>query len=204
MENTFEVTSGAIVCSDPCYTLDTWCMGIVENVKNGTWVADIERMDVDGWGNRIAVLEVRHIDHTNVGFDFNEHLPFTGGVDSGQFGFFDKAFYRNDESAKDLEKYDFSSDFDKEDGDIWYRACCQKTLGEESWGVLPNGAVSSSGFGDGSYDVFGVKNKDGEYVAFAVVYIWDDEDEDEGEVCGVCNEEYMDCTCDDDEETEEE
>jgi hypothetical protein len=41
--------------------------------------------------------------------------------------------------------------------------------------VLPNGVVSSSGFGDGSYDVFGYKDAYGEYVAFAVVFIYDDE-----------------------------
>jgi hypothetical protein len=180
MEKSFEVVSGTLVCSDPFYSIPTWCQGIVENVKNGTWVADVERSDKGDWGNRISVLEVRHIDNTNPDFDFNEHLPFTGGVDSGQFGFFDKAFYRNDESAKDLEKYGFSSDFDKEDGDVWYRACCQKTLGDESWGVLPNGVVSTSGFGDGSYDVFEQKNAEGEVIALCVVYIWEDElDEDE-------------------------
>ena len=30
----FEVTSGKLVCSDPCYTIPTWCQGIVENVEN--------------------------------------------------------------------------------------------------------------------------------------------------------------------------
>jgi len=53
------------------------------------------------------------------------------------------------------------------------------------WGVLPNGAVSSSGYGDGSYAVVGIKDDSGEWVAFCVEYIgqeeetddWDDEDE---------------------------
>jgi hypothetical protein len=105
-------------------------------------------------------------------------LPFVGGVDSGQFGFFDKDFYRNDESAKDLEKYNFSPDYDREEGDQWYRACANLTLDSEQWGVLPNGVVSSSGFGDGSYGVFGEKNAEGEYVAFSVVFIWEDEQDE--------------------------
>ena len=53
-------------------------------------------------------------------------------------------------------------------------------MGSEQWGVLPNGVVSSSGYGDGSYRVYGQKNKDGEYVAFEVVFITaEDEDEEE-------------------------
>jgi len=163
MENNFEVKSGVMVCSDPCYSLDTWCMGIVENVKNGTWLASIETSDEGDWGVRIATLEVRHNDFKDTNLKFVDELSFTGGVDSGQFGFFDKEFYRNDESAKDLPKYGFSSDFDKS-GDIWYLACCDLTLGKEQWGVLPNGVVSSSGYGDGSYGVFGEKNAEGEYI----------------------------------------
>jgi hypothetical protein len=61
------------------------------------------------------------------------------------------------------------------------------TLAEESWGVLSGGAVSSSGFGDGSYNVYGSKDESDEYVAFYVEFIgshdeheddWGDEDED--------------------------
>lgn len=191
MEKSFEVVSGTLVCSDPCYSLDTWCMGIVENVKKGKWNAQIERMDLGDWGERISVLMVSHESNPNPTFDFGEHLPFTAGVDSGQFGFFDKDFYRNDESAKDLPKYNFSNDFDREAGDIWYRACAQLTLGDESWGVLPNGAVSSSGIGDGSYDVFAETNPEGEVIALCVVYLWEDEEEE----CENCGENIHDCEC---------
>jgi hypothetical protein len=201
MEKSFEVKSGVMVCTDPCYTIDPpiWCMGIIENVKNGTWVASIETSDEGQWGERIATLEVRHADFKDTNLKFVDELPFTGGVDSGQFGFFDKEFYRNDESAKDLPKYGFGNEFDKESGDIWYRACCDLTLGKEQWGVLPNGVVSSSGYGDGSYGVYGERNAEGEYIAFKVVFIWGDEGDefdDEGDVCGVCNNECFDCECD--------
>jgi hypothetical protein len=56
-----------------------------------------------------------------------------------------------------------------------------------------NGVVSSSGFGDGSYDVYGAKDGS-EYVHFCVIFIHA-EDEDEGDVCGVCNNEFDDCEC---------
>jgi len=45
MKNTFEITSGVMVCSDPCYEIPTWCQGIVENVKKGTWLAGVEKID---------------------------------------------------------------------------------------------------------------------------------------------------------------
>ena len=187
MRKEFEVTSGSMVCSDPCYNTDVWCMGIVDNVKNGTWVAEVDKKNMGDWGERIASLFVANKDMLEKNPKLvdevfaDEPLGFVGGVDSGQFGFFDKAFYKNDESANDLQKYEFGVDYDKEVGDKWYRACANITLGVESWGVLPNGVVSSSGFGDGSYDVFGLKNSEGEYIAFAVVFIYDDEDDEDDE-----------------------
>jgi hypothetical protein len=194
MKTTFDVTSGKMVCSDPCYELGTWCQGVVDNVKNGKWDAGIATSDEGSWGERISHLWVYHIDAVAKNpkilreiEQFNGYqLAFDFGVDSGQFGFFDFANYRNDESAKDYKKYDFGHDFSmKESGDDWYRAVCHLTLGEGSWGVLPNGAVSSSGYGDGSYAVVGIKDDSGEWVAFCVEYIgqeeetddWDDEDE---------------------------
>lgn len=185
----FEVTSGKLVCSDPCYSIPTWCQGIVENVKNGVWGAEINLSDEGDWGTRVASLYIVNEDANAkmTGIETKifegEPLNFNAGVDSGQFGFFDFAHYRNDESAKDLKKYEFGDNYDTESGDAWYRACSDLTLGDEQWGVLPNGVVSSSGFGDGSYDVYGYQDAYGEYVAFAVVFIYDDEGDeyDEGD-----------------------
>jgi hypothetical protein len=187
MSKIFNVTSGKMVCSDPCYTLDTWCLGVINNVKNGKWEADIANSNEGDWGDRISHLWVFNvdavIDNPKLKQDietFKGHtLPFSFGVDSGQFGFFDFANYRNDESAKDLKKYEFGDDFDRQEGDVWYRACCDLTLGDKHWGVIPFGAVSSSGFGDGSYEVRGIKDNNGEYVAFCVEYIGQEDDEDD-------------------------
>ena len=189
MQKEFEVTSGSIVCSDPCYVIPTWCQGIVNNVKNGTWLAEVDMKNEGDWGIRVASLFiVNKVAFENEGeypiserlLDFSQ-MNFNAGVDSGQFGFFDKEFYRNDESAKDLKKYEFGDNYDTQSGDTWYRACSDLTLGDESWGVMPNGVVSTSGFGDGSYDVFGYKDNSGEYVAFSVVFIYADEDDEDFE-----------------------
>jgi hypothetical protein len=189
MSKVFSVTSGKMVCSDPCYSIPTWCQGVIENVKNGKWEAGIATSDEGSRGERITHLWVYNLDaaikNPSLVSDIENYrghkLPFSGGVDSGQFGFFDFAHYRNDESAKDLTKYNFRENFDQESGDQWYRACCNITLTDESWGVLPFGTVSSSGYGDGSYIVKGIKDDNGEYVAFCVEYIgqYDEDDEDD-------------------------
>lgn len=194
MEKTFEVTSGVIVCSDPCYTLDTFCQGVVENVKKGTWIAEVIETDEGSWGKRIAYLSIRHkdVEEPEANIDI---MGFVGGVDSGQFGFFDKDFYRNDESAENLPRYNFGEGFEIESGDSWYRACCHLTLGDEQWGLLPNGAVSSSGFGDGTYPVYGAKQGN-EFVFFCVVFIQaDNDDDDEYEQCDDCGYYYHECQC---------
>jgi len=187
MKTTFKITSFKMVCSDPCYSIPTWCQGVIDNVKNGLWEADVHKSDEGSWGDRISHLFVYNlsavIDNPNIKKEiqsFGGHtLPYEFGVDSGQFGFFDLDNYRNDESAKDLKKHDFGENYDREVGDKWYRACADLTLSTESWGVLPNGAVSSSGFGDGSYEVKGIKDELGYYVAFCVEYIAPDEDDDD-------------------------
>lgn len=37
----FHVTSGALRVTDPCYTIDTWCSGQLDDVLNGTWLAQV-------------------------------------------------------------------------------------------------------------------------------------------------------------------
>lgn len=190
----FEVKSGKIVASDPCYTVGTWCQGVIDNVRNGTWFAHVETSDEGRWGNRIAALVVYHADNLQNNpnilslFQNMPKLPFVAGVDSGQFGFFDHDAYRNDDAiTSDIPLWDYTIE---EPGDKFYSACCQQTIEGESWGILPFGAVSSSGYGDGSYTVLGEKNSYGEYVALAVIYIepeidddddWGDNDDEESD-----------------------
>lgn len=38
---TFQVTAGALRVTDPCYDMETWCAGTLDNVLNGTWDAHV-------------------------------------------------------------------------------------------------------------------------------------------------------------------
>jgi len=44
---------------------------------------------------------------------------------------------------------------------------CKHTLSDQSWGVYDSGIVSSSGFGDGAYQLYVVKKRN-KIVAFAI------------------------------------
>jgi hypothetical protein len=52
---------------------------------------------------------------------------------------------------------------------------CKQTLSEQHWGTYEKGIVSTSGFGDGSYQLFVVKKR-GKIVAFAIDFGVEDGD----------------------------
>lgn len=176
----FEVVSGKVRITDPCYDAGTWCSTEVEKVKNGKWNAFVTKSDEGDWGMRCAVLEVWHSDYKKevVIFDNMKFIDADIGVDSGQCGIFDSKFYKNEEVAKKFYDGVTTNPFDKDD--LWYSMSCDQTLGEEQWGAIPYGAVSSSGYGDGSYQAFKTVIG-GEIVAIKIVFIGDEEDENEEE-----------------------
>ena len=90
---------------------------------------------------------------------------FEVGVDSGQAGFFDDAFYQNDTVFEELPAPGFAI------GDLWYRHVCDITLSKMSAGVLPYGAVSSSGFGDGGYTCYTHADENGVIDFAFIVFI---------------------------------
>lgn len=177
----FEVVSGELMISDPCYTKGTWCQGSVE-AKNGQWFPGAQVVNIDGWGHRVVELHAHHEDFCRDSFERDmgelpqaewERLPADIGVDSGQCGIFDMKHFRDDKVAEEaprLTKTDIGRG-DGEEGGEWYNLCCDRTLSFYSWGLIPYGVVSSSGVGDGSYDAFVSRNAAGEVIAVKIVYI---------------------------------
>lgn len=184
----FNVVSGKMILSDPCYELGTWCQGEISNVKNGEWVGIIEQSDEGDWGVRNSRLISLNVDALVKNpkleqklMSYGELIPFTGGVDSGQFGHFDFDNYRKDENVINSPKV-FDDEWEQESGDKWYRACCYQTLKtDDNFGVVPYGVVSNSGYGDGSYLTYGIKDENDCWVGFMTIFIGDDEETDEWE-----------------------
>lgn len=217
---TFEVTSGALRVTDPCYDMETWCSGQLDDVMNGTWQAHVgyhkdaldeqmtekwlageeeniresakslkeradeyvqrhmerlqqKRAEFAARPGRVAYLHIvnigaeRHFDHKAELDSTWEDSGIDVGVDSGQAGFFDLEMFRT-VCEKEAVK------------EAFYEEVCGMTLADASWGALPKGAVSSSGYGDGGYDCL-VRRLDGVVVEALLVYIWDAEEEEEGD-----------------------
>lgn len=169
-EDEFIVSSGKLIISDPCYTAGNGCNIVLENVRNGTWKTSFSR----NFDNRIESLsafcgEVRKFHYVW------EKLKEEIGVDSGQAGIFDLEKYRRDKFVDGKITFDRGVD---EPGEKFYAKCCDVTLSEEQVGVVSGGVVSSSGYGDGSYRCFVLKDADDKIFGVKISFI-DDEYENE-------------------------
>jgi len=160
----FKIQSGHLRISDPCYDKDTWCTGIIKNVKKGEWEAHMKMIDLDC---NVAELIAYHKDISKSTIRGQKWIDqgIEVGVDSGQCGIFDDFLYPTEKTGE----YDDEKSF--------YGQCCKITL-SDSAGVLDFGVVSQSGYGDGSYECYTLEDKDG-VVGVKIVFITEDEDEDE-------------------------
>lgn len=174
----FDLTQPIMRVSDPCYEKDVWCSLTLPNCKTGTWVAAVAYVDSDSWGRRVAALTVRHADGpSSMRFMDTGRLPSRpnrpmydikmfneeAGVDSGQCGFFDDKFFGDDDVCKNMT---LIADY----GNPWYNMCCDATSDGNKCGIVPYGAVSCSGVGDGGYPLFYIE-KDGRVVAAMLQFI---------------------------------
>lgn len=194
----FDVVSGKITISDPCYK-----DGLEIGVKNGKWEVDAELQDHDNNTNVFGLIAL-HQDSSNtkdVQWQLFDGVP----VDSGQAGIYDSAHYRDDSVIKETPKFLRLLTDKKEEGLRWYAANCDLTLSREEIqaGVLPFGCVSSSGYGDGVYDVYISKNENDEVVSIKISFV-DETICSENEFCDECGYRMYECICDDEEDEEKE
>jgi len=145
---------GSFICgttmmiSDPCYNSAEGDL----IVKPGTYNAYITLSDEGDWGERVAALSVLHVSLNQTVFRNWVASDEGTGVDSGQAGFFSEEIYPR--LSEDL-----------------YDEVCNLTLGASQSGIIQDqGAVSSSGFGDGGYPCY-VYRKKKEIVAATLEYI---------------------------------
>lgn len=177
-----------VVVSDPCYTIPTWCQIIVDNVLPGYYEPHVKKSDLGDWGNRIGALLAIHEDYIGKEDELNltwvDHAGEVG-VDSGQAGIFSRESYRNDKYTDRRRKiYMGLGDGDisffrrfrnKEEGQKWYTHISSRTLGVSHWGMYDEGVVSSSGVGDGGYDLYVLTTEDDVVVGFCIDYLIDED-----------------------------
>lgn len=158
-----------VYVTDPCYSAPTWCQTKLTNVLPGEWIVSMIYDDKKGT-NRNAELLLIHKDHQSKDLVYDLFGDF--GVDSGQAGVFDAASYRSDAAAEAINPppIDFVLPGYDTDGDAWYEKISKFTLGDSGWGAYDAGVVSSSGWGDGMYPVYGAE-VNGQVVALQLVFI---------------------------------
>lgn len=169
-----------VMVSDPCYSLNTWCQGVLENVKSGIWKAYLKMSDEGTWGIRVAELIAINdeyckehpviVDEHSV--IINERQAFEVGVDSGCAGIFDYDYYAkyHTDDEKDTEWYETiicDQFFPTHDSFEW----------ENSIFTDSEGVASNSGYGDGGYECYVARNDDGEIVGIKIVYISEEDDD---------------------------
>lgn len=142
----FQVSSGLLYVQDPCYERGS---DATFKSKSGLWNAFIEYCDDLSWGRRVKSLVAKLWDE-DAGCGWTPAERFLP-VDSGQMGVFDADTFSED----------------------CYDEYCSHTLSEIRAGVGKTYAVSSSGYGDGSYQLFFKKNDNDEVVAVKVEFITD-------------------------------
>lgn len=169
---TIRLTKGYVTATDPCYDKNTWCTVEIKNVLAGNWKAYIKYSDDTSWGDRISELVLVNENYNIDDIDCFEEMEGEAGVDAGLCGFFEDKPDYNDDAWDKLCDNEFEMAGD--------------TKGYPNYGIatLDNnfkcvGAWSSSGYGDGGYPVYTASDKSGYVIAMKVVYIDDEEYEDD-------------------------
>lgn len=204
--------SNEVMVSDPCYVVPTWCQHKLTNVLPGEYNCQVVKFDDRYWGNRCSFIIAVHKDYNTEDKLNWRKVNADIGVDSGQAGIFSMETYRKDEvfvtGQSNFSKTYGTSTRGKDDGgEEWYGHMCDMTLEGEGWGAYPNGIVSRSGIGDGSYELRVAKHK-GKIVGMVLDFFMEKltgtliehirTSEMLGDVCGVCGEDNVDgisCNC---------
>ncbi|MDF1838059.1 MAG: hypothetical protein P1V35_09340 [Planctomycetota bacterium] len=174
----FEAESGRLALCDPCYGSeehleDERLVSVVSQVKPGRWHVQTRIGDIGGWGARNRVLVAVHGD-----FDLEPEgawiLQETGiAVDSGQAGIFetgtlgDPRVVPDDPEAVDPVMVAL--------GGRWYAMCCAATGVSLGAGVVPGGAVSCTGMGDGLSPGSLRRGPDGDVIAIRIEFYTEQE-----------------------------
>ena len=205
--------SNEVMVSDPCYTVGTWCQHKLTNVLPGEYQTMVMKFQDSMWGNRCSFIIAVHKDYnTDEKLNWRKVAVADIGVDSGQAGIFSMETYRKDEvfvtGQSNFSKTYGTSTRGKDDGgEEWYGHMCDMTLEGEGWGSYPNGIVSRSGIGDGSYELRVAKHK-GKVIGMVLDFFMEKltgpiiemvrTTELLGDVCAVCGEDNVNgisCNC---------
>lgn len=178
----FDQCSDNILVSDPGYefSLENYCQDawelniLLTNVLKGEWHCWVKK---DSLTNRNAELISIHVNQLNGDILKTDTTDFWTKiedkvvcVDYGQAGIYDMTHFKDN---NDVGEYEIFVDENSDQREAWYSMNCAVTQKLEHFaGTIPYGVVSSSGYGDGMYDLF-VARKNDKVVGIKIVFIDD-------------------------------
>lgn len=146
----FNFTEGLISVTDPCYDSDTWCR--LDNIKviPGTYKCISYVVPKEGSGQwdagRTMIAQICLEGHNSPQQNAKRKRLGSIGVDAGLAGFYqNKPDYTNEEWSNFCDSF-----YDSKGNDKGYL-------------ITEHGFCTSSGYGDGEYDVYAYECKDGIY-----------------------------------------
>lgn len=159
----FMCRSAFIQATDPCYDNGNTVFAVL----GGRWFAEmltLENNETGGWGTRVAELFIVQEKYQNQVPIWQQFTNHTFPVDSGQFGFFDQTCWLADSTAPGAGEYVPGS---------WYFELGQQTLSPAQGGIVRDyGCVASSGYGDGSYNIYlWTDQESGTIIGLRIVFI---------------------------------
>lgn len=138
--------------TDPCYNRDVWCRLNNVKIKPGVYDCLTHTVDEGKFGIRTARIEIRKEDAAPELFSSDKFHQMIGeiGVDAGLAGFFNnKPDYTDEQWVSEYVDH----------------------CGDDRHGrINKDGFYSVSGYGDGEYDVYAVKDS-GDIVGLYIVFI---------------------------------
>lgn len=150
--------------TDPCYDKDVWCR-FTTDLDPGEYRLMYDKRDEGAWGERIS--SVRMV-KASAPLRLSYRKLETIGVDAGLAGFF-------------VNKPDY-------DDKAWEAFCDAMSTADKAWEAETGetyrnvydcdcGFFTSSGYGDGAYNVYELLDEDSVKVGLEIVFIDEEEDE---------------------------
>lgn len=184
-----ECVSGEILFIDPCYP-KTGGTELESSLKHdnatkvgltpGEYVTAVEYSNEGAWGVRVAKLMIYKPQSFPV--ETYEQVGMAG-VDSGQMMIIDPAHLSKWVDDNEVNYEDFETLYNKavENNELSYFGACGTTGGKEKAGILSDlAAVSSTGYGDGHYPVYKMRDSKNALVGYWIDFLGSDDEEDEG------------------------
>lgn len=164
--------TSSMVVGDPSVPNDEAYICTVSNIKPGIWTAAVQEVlstNIDQ-PPRISLLLAKSarcpytFQQMVEQLFFWEHYHSSVTTMNGAIGLYDAHYYQDPTSFG-------VSPLDKNGEAFWINACLEMTLEYPGAGILPHGVVSSSGDGEGSYDVYLLRDAGGSIIAIAVDFL---------------------------------